>query len=410
LKRRVNTQDAENSRKSYREDTLSGSEVVSVSNSTDDDFDKQTARKRQKLNPSLRNQSPGHEPGSKAPRKTAKVHIEQSNIVPTRGPTALKAPPRKRKISTEVVDLSGLSPPPPKRRAIESAIVEDTIVSRVPMIDPIHARPNPPTSSVPDDHTQTSHSIEAQDSVSALTQHTASVQTQAAAFVRDQDSPFPSTEYSDLVNMVKDTTRLVAALMREQVLTGFDISEELEARLKCIRRTIERDSGELLHKMLQDIHSADSAKAEMRQLIHDLVGHRVFGRPNTFPRYVDPFDINRAWKKLRQHIHQSFGFDEPNSEPNGFDAGYIAARIDDLSKNCRDSELGVPKHFLEELAPHVTSTLSAQAVVAALVCRWLFAEPEWMCRDVYSPKETKLYEALLVNRESLSIGTSYSSR
>jgi hypothetical protein len=334
------------------------------------------------------------------------------------------------------------------------------------MIDPNHDRPNPPTSSVPDDHTQTSHSIEAQDLVSALTQHpasvqrqeiasaptregvasptqgepstvgpaskkarvpasenapasvkppvskesTATIQPQAAAFVRDQESPFPSTEYSDLVNMVKDTTRLVGALMREQLLTGFDISEELEARLKYIRRTVERDPGELLDKMLQDIHSADSAKAEMRQLVHDLVGHRVFGRPNTFPRYVDPFDINKAWKKLRQHIHQSFGFDEPNSEPNGFDAGYIAARIDDLSKNCRDSELGVPKHFLEELAPHVTSTLYAQAVVAALACRWLFAEPEWMCRGVYSPKETKLYEALLVNRESLSIGTSYSSR
>jgi hypothetical protein len=77
----------------------------------------------------------------------------------------------------------------------------------------------------------------------------------------------------------------------------------------------------------------------------------------------------------------------------------VAARINDLSESCCDPELGVPKHFLKELAPHLESALSAQAVVAALVCRWLFAEPEWMCCDVYSPKETNLCEIMVGNCE-----------
>jgi hypothetical protein len=353
------------------------SSASSVGNSTDDDVEFQPAEKDKKT----RNQPPGQQGDTKAPKK---------------------------------------------RRAVESAITGARAASRIPVNALDHPRPYEPSGNVLGNSAQARFGTQTQGSLPTVAQSTASRQwleestatTQKkaaratlqavpdpaskqaatlAALACTQVTPLVTTEDGTVMDMVKNLNQLVAVLMREQVTTGLGISEDAERRLRSIQRIHEQDPGCFVGKLLEDLHSADLAKAEMRGLIQSLVGQREFHRPNTFPRYVDRYEIDRAWQALRKHVHEGFGIGNFGLEPEGFDAGYISARIDDLSKSCRDAELGVPKQFLEELVPHLESALSAQAVVGALLCRWLFHGPESMCHNVYSPKEMKLFETLLLN-------------
>jgi hypothetical protein len=185
-------------------------------------------------------------------------------------------------------------------------------------------------------------------------------------------------------------------------VAGFGLTPAVETRLKCLWRTVDEDSGQLLRKILQDLHSADRAKADRQKNLRQLVGSRVIENgEETFPRHADPHDIDKQWEALRNFVQNAFGLNALGPDLKAFDAGYIAARVDDLSKNCPDSKLGLPKQFLKEIAPHVESSLAAQAVVCALLYWWLFAEPESMCSEVYSEKEVKLLHIWMLNGKFL---------
>jgi hypothetical protein len=238
---------------------------------------------------------------------------------------------------------------------------------------------------------------------SALVPKTVPVRDQGITLVQARQAHTPTTDDVTALVMVKDLASLMGVLMREQAKSGFDRTPEVEDRLKCIQRTVKREPGQLLDKVLQYLHSADAAKADLRSILHDLVGRRDFHKDNTFPRVPELMDIDRGWKTIGNHVRDAFGYDSPTEpRPRAVDAGYVAARIYDLAKNRRDSEVGRLRQIIEELALHLKSPHSVRAIVGALLCRLLFSGPEIMCQDVYSPKELKLYKALLLNSKCLA--------
>lgn len=198
------------------------------------------------------------------------------------------------------------------------------------------------------------------------------------------------------MEVVRDLTEIVAVLLRQQTVARFGITKDVEFRLRCIQRTTEREPGQFLAKMLQDLHSVDAAREDFARLVHDLVSHRELNRVNVFPRDLDPASVNKSWKALRTRVADAFGFDDYDEPvPSPEDAGYVAARIDDLANNKCASGLTSPKQFLDELKDRLESPHLVQATLGALLCGWLFSGPEPMCEYIYSPKEVEMYRALV---------------
>jgi hypothetical protein len=423
LKRRVNSQ------QSYREDTVSDSEASTKHWRDDDDFEEQPLRKKQKPNPAARNQTSNRQRSTTAPPNKAKPKVHKSqHKTATAGQSPVpeaKADCRKRKLSSaDIIDL-GSAPPSPKRQALGSAFsrtevengttvtlpglhgtADDVVVQGAPLIASMRAQTQshivPTTENTFENHEQSKVFVRGSKAAATVPPDTQSQKTAMPAVDRPVMGPRqvnPTSAFqkpTSTMEAVRDLTEIVAVLLRQQTAARFGMTEEVESRLKCIQRTTEREPGQFLAKMLHDLHSMDAARGNLSRLVHDLVTHRELNRENVFPRDLDSAGINRSWKALRTYVEDAFwseDCDEPL--PRAEDAGYVAARIDDLANNKCASGLTSPKQFLEELKDRLESPHLAQATLAALLCGWLFSGPEPMCEDIYSPKELELYRALL---------------
>jgi hypothetical protein len=203
--------------------------------------------------------------------------------------------------------------------------------------------------------------------------------------------------------MVKDLAQVVGILLRDQAKSDIGPSEEVRARLETVQRTLQFDPGQLLEKMLEDLHAADSIRANYVALFKGLVGDKQSGRKNEFPRVLDFYDIADSWKKLRTRVSDAFGVATNCTQPmpDHVDIGYIAERIQDLARD-GPSHLGALPEVIEQLSPYLKRPHLVQAVTATLLCRWLFAAPESMCKNIYSSKELKMHEAVLRGGELLT--------
>jgi hypothetical protein len=395
--------------KSYRGTSVSDSQDSSDELDEHSDFDGLPAKKKRKPNPPA-DRKPSGRQGSKAPARAAKVQInrvpKQSDAQP---PAATNS--RKRKMNVaEVIDLEGTSPPPSKRQATESTVVEAPIASKPPTVDPTKPateamRPTavPSAQASPRPH----HSDPIfwrgreldRDSENYGYTNGNPVRKKAGASPV-QEAPTPSAKEVTALDMVKDLGNLMAAFMQEQKATS-GLTKEVESRLRVIQRTHEGQPGELLEKLIGDLHSADAIHADMRKLVHTLVGDRDLANKKRFPEPTDTKNVVKCWTAFRQHIHYSFGFKYPQvPQAKAEDAGYVAACIDhDLAKDVTTPETESPRQLLEDLQPRLQSPYLVQSVIAALLCHWLFSGPESMCHDVYSAKELKLYESLLFSSE-----------
>jgi len=195
-----------------------------------------------------------------------------------------------------------------------------------------------------------------------------------------------------------DLADLVAVVLHEQAKSSFGLTPEVKARLRGLQREIEDMPGQQMAMLLQDMHKSDASRADVRDFVHTVVGCRRLDGKSAFPVEQEPSKIDRSWKDIRKHVKESFGrWDQPTEpEPKAEDAGYIATHMDDLMKNRPNFGLESPKQFIEELASYLESPFSVQALLGALLCGWLFSGPEPMCDEVYSEKEMKVYEALML--------------
>jgi hypothetical protein len=337
LKRKASTHDSQGPINSHSQYPASDSEASARDNSTDSDFSAQPARKKQK--------------------KNATVHS------------------RKRKISaTDIDDLSSASPPPPAAKRRPSK--EKTPAAKAPGLEP-----------APQSTQTTRNAIAPSENEVAAAPSSATLSS--------------SAEDETALAMVKDLSLLVSVIMREQARLGSNMTRELENRLERIRRAVEQRPGTLLEQMLVDLHCADKARADQRDLIAGLIIRREFSH-NSFPRAPDDDKMRQSWKAIRDHVQHAFGYVPPHEPaPSPEDAGYVAARIDDLAKNQPTARIQSPEHFIAELAPCLESPHVVQAVIGALLFQWLFSGPESLCQDVYSTKELKLFETLLIGGKSL---------
>ena len=395
---------------------MSDSNASSAEDLSDLEFiSNQTTNKKRKMNPASSTQAVGSQHSTIAPPRkyTAHKQLGAQKSAAAAVQQVRPGPSQKREVTpADVIDLVDTSPPR-QRQAVEKHVVGTEIVSKDLDRRRLHQTAQQSSSSP----SQALSRIQVQKSIQLQAQNIdpAQIELRGLTQVQRQEPRLTATEREptqtadDLTALarVKDLSQLVGVLMRGQAESAYGLTQEVEGRLKCIERTVEREPGQLLYKMLQDLHSADAANADLRSMLHDLVGRRQFHQENSFPRVPDQTDIDKGWKTFRKYVRDAFGYGYPSEpKPRGIDAGYIAARIDDLAKDGRHP-LGSPTKFTEELTSYLHSPHSVQALLSALLCRWLFAAPEPICKGAYSLKELKMYESVLLNSKR-SISTQHS--
>jgi hypothetical protein len=399
------------SRKSYCETSVSDWQDSSGEHEEHSEFDELPAKKKQKPNPPAgRNPSGRH--GSKAPARAATVEANRVSKQGDAQPPAATNSEKRNITVAEIVDLDSASPRSTKQQATKSTVVKASTGSKPLTVNPtvpgtqtmrttaVRSVQLSPCTNQPNSmfargrdlgHGSENHGYTNCNSVRKKTG------TSSA-----REGPAPSAEEVTALDMVKDLGNLMAAFMREQKATS-GLTKEVESRLRVIRRTHEEQPGELLEKLIGDLHSADAIHADMKKLVHALVGNRDLNNKKRFPEPTNTKNVDECWTAFRQYVQYSFGFKYPQ-EPlaKAEDAGYVAACIDHaLAKDVATPETESSKQFLEDLEPRLQSPYLVQSVIAALLCHWLFSGPESMCHDIYSPKELKLYESLLSSSEYL---------
>jgi hypothetical protein len=389
---------------SYRETSISDSQVSSSEHALDSDFDTQPTKKKRKPNPPAGKQASKRH-GSKAPARTTRLQahpVQQQNDAQ---PTAATNPKKRKVAEAHVIDLASASPPPSKRQALESTVERAHIGSKLPTADPTH----PATQSTRD---ATEDSAPVSQYIGRPTTEELGGRSygytdcrpkplQKTGTAPNQQTSAPVLEDVTARNMVKDVRDLIAVFLREQKASS-GLTKEVEARLRNFQQSAAYRPGDLLDIMIRNIHSADAARLDMRSVLVDLIGDRDVAKKNIFPKASNIKAIDRSWIRIREHVRNSFNLEdypcEPEAKPE--DAGYVAARIDDLAKNSSTPKTESPRQFLEELLPHLECPHVVQSIIAALLCHWLFSGPEDMFHDVYSSKEIHLFESLLASSKS----------
>lgn len=191
---------------------------------------------------------------------------------------------------------------------------------------------------------------------------------------------------------------IIVATLRAQFEHKFGASEETESHIRSVQKILEEEPEELQDR--EEVVRAYAALARQRDLLRELVGGRAYHDENTFSTPIDAVRIDQHWQGMYNSIREALGPEEVSEPtPTGPEAGYVAARIADLASNHRAPGLTSPIQFLDKLAHALQSPHLLRAILGALLCGWLFAGEEPICKDVYSIKELHLHQLVLQSRK-----------
>jgi hypothetical protein len=310
-KRKVTTDDSRNSRKTYREMTVTDSDTPygkEQEDATDDEYAARPTNKKRKT---------GHfvsGPSSQQQRKTAAPttsKVSRRQTAPQELQMETKpAPSRKRKAApAEVIDNRNAAPPPPKRQATMMHMT-----ARTPATGEGQATRHQPKSEAHVTHgqnvpLQSQETLPSQPPKMHPSKLPSRLQDLHPVRVQPSGEIDPSTTAEDLIarGMVKDLAQVVGILLRDQAKSDIGLSDEVRARLQTVQRTVQFDPGQLLEKMLEDLHAADSIRADHVALFKGLVGDKQSRGKNEFPRVLNTYEIGDSWRKLRTRVSDAFG-------------------------------------------------------------------------------------------------------
>lgn len=109
-------------------------------------------------------------------------------------------------------------------------------------------------------------------------------------------------------------------------------------------------------------------------------------------RHPPQNEVDRSWAEFHEHIVSIVGWNNVKPTLAPLSAGYIAASAENVAHS------RIPGHQLEayvgSLAGLLKSPQAQQLLFSALLCRWVFADPEIMLKDMHSAAMLHLYDGI----------------
>jgi hypothetical protein len=195
----------------------------------------------------------------------------------------------------------------------------------------------------------------------------------------------------------EETNSILFQLYQEWDPCGRKKHPEMEQRLRLIMRTMKKDPGCLAERVLEDLASLSYANEKYRKSLHSLVGYQD---DRTFPAIPPRLDLDDSWTRIRREVRDAIVFEYPENaqQPEASESGYIASQINFILKG-GDAILD-PASYIEELEVQLGSLHTVQSLLSALLFSWVFATPDAICEEFYSPKELKMYKTTLLSGKS----------
>ncbi|KAI8935380.1 hypothetical protein NX059_007963 [Plenodomus lindquistii] len=297
----------------------------------------------------------------------------------------------KRKAPTqEVIELDDESNAerPPKRASYERT------TSVVSELSEAHGVPEEPPHSPP----QSVHISDKSGPVRVALTSVSHAQAQfwgndslAAIVSRQHQSDIEclQTQINHLSSLV--TFKMKRDLMREELA-----DEDIQSVLEDISAAAKEEPGKLVRNLIIHAKYSRAAKDDYLEILRGAFRRHEPGTTLNFPPVPSEQDVTSGWQNFRRGIKEAFtnqsGFSVPGPALGAVSAGYITCTINHLLEDPRPRSNLIPSLEDDLRSPH-----AAQALSSALLCRWVFANPDWMCEGHHNEPQLGQYKTIAMS-------------
>jgi hypothetical protein len=201
---------------------------------------------------------------------------------------------------------------------------------------------------------------------------------------------------------VNDKIDACLSILSSVVTHQSSLPEEIAQHIHQVIRTFKDPKGSVLQNLMTDLTSQRTLKARYGDMVKKLIEFVDVGNGTVFPKTPPQNEVDTLWAAFHEHIMSIVGPNNVKPTLSPSSAGYMAASAENIAHGrIAGNQL---EAYVEDLAGLLKSPQAQQILFSVLLCRWVFADPEAMLKDMHTPVMLHLYEGILSKAETNAEG------
>lgn len=201
---------------------------------------------------------------------------------------------------------------------------------------------------------------------------------------------------------VNDKIDACLSILSSVVTHQSSLPEETAQHIHQVVRTFKDPKGSALENLMTDLTSQRALKARFGDMVKKLIEFVDLGTEPVFPKILPQNEVDRLWAAFPEHIVSIVGPNNVKPTLSPSRAGYMVASAENIAHGrIPGNQL---EAYVEDLAGLLKSPQAQQILFSVLLCRWVFADPEAMLKDMHTPVMLHLYEGILSKAETNAEG------
>ncbi|KAF3050450.1 hypothetical protein E8E11_009715 [Didymella keratinophila] len=241
----------------------------------------------------------------------------------------------------------------------------------------------------------------------AATPDQGAIKGRAAAMAETEDmvvAPSPKSQKTGepTFESVNDKIDACLSILSSVVTHQSSLPEETAQHIHQVIRTFKDPRGSVLENLMTDLTSQRALKARYGDMIKKLIEFIDLGNETIFPKTPPQNEVDRLWAAFHEHIVSIVGSNNVKPTLSLSSVGYMVASAENIAHGrIPNDQL---EAYVESLGGFLRSPQAQQLLFSALLCRWVFADPEIMLKDMHSAAMLHLYNGVLSTADTNSAG------
>ncbi|KAL1651776.1 hypothetical protein SLS61_005147 [Didymella pomorum] len=222
------------------------------------------------------------------------------------------------------------------------------------------------------------------------------------SFNVSEDTRNPVVDTNMTLESVNDKIDACLSILSSVVTHQSSLPEETAQHIHQVVRTFKDPKGSALENLMTDLTSQRALKARFSDMVKKLIEFVDLGTEPVFPKILPQNEVDRLWAAFPEHIVSIVGPNNVKPTLSPSRAGYMVASAENIAHGrIAGNQL---EAYVEDLAGLLKSPQAQQILFSVLLCRWVFADPEAMLKDMHTPVMLHLYEGILSKAETNAEG------
>jgi len=201
---------------------------------------------------------------------------------------------------------------------------------------------------------------------------------------------------------VNDKLDACLSILSSVVTHQSSLPEETAQHIHQVIRTFKDPKGSVFENLITDLASQRALKVRYGNMVKKLIEFVDLGTETVFPKIPPQNEVDRLWAAFHEHIVSIVGPNNVKPTLSLSSAGYMVASAENIAHSRIPGDQ--LEAYVESLAGLLKSPQAQQLLFSTLLCRWVFADPEIMLKDMHSTAMLHLYEGILSKAETNAEG------